>query len=86
MCFSSQPPDVRTGGGDYQLNKVEQVPSFGHKMPLTGEKGWGPVKRGQGKALYRRGSVLYRRGSGARALYEGEPGLGPCKGKAIHHG
>ena len=33
--------------------------------------------------MYRRGSVLYRRGSGARALYEGKPGLGPCKGKGL---
>ena len=54
-CFSSQPPDVRTGGGDPQMNRFEQVPSFGQKMPLTGEKrvgtcterpGQGPVQKG----------------------------------------
>ena len=54
-------PDVRTGGGDHQVNKFEQVPSFGHRMPLTGEKRVGTCTEGPGQGPVQKG-VLVRKG------------------------
>ena len=48
--------------GIINVNKVEQVPSFGHKMPLTGEKRVGTCTEGPGQGHVQKGVSLIQKG------------------------